>query len=122
MVSKNRKSGTVPEKSRDWLFYTVIAIVFLIVGITDAPAAENKVYVGVQWVHLSNLDAGPPFNDDYEDHVDHAGVVVEFIRDYNYSIAFASVGIGVTRSARGWDCSGCSLPSSIQMGIKWRIK
>lgn len=34
--------------------------------------------IGAHWVHLSQYEVGPPWNDDPESSVDHFGVYVEF--------------------------------------------
>ena len=88
--------------------------------------AEHKLFAGLGWTHFSNVDAGPPFNSDYEDGADHYGLNIEYqfvLKSENYF--YGSVGVGRTRLntkyQQGWDCSGCSLPSVVQFGFKWRI-
>lgn len=92
----------------------------------QAEAGEHHVYAGLHWTHLSNVDAGIPFNDDHEDNGDHVGIDVEYqyhTDDDDY--AFISLGVGWsrfnTKEQSGWDCSGCKLPSTLRLGYKWRL-
>jgi hypothetical protein len=84
---------------------------------SDAQGAEHRLYVGVNWTHLSNLDAGPPANYDYEDTADHVGLDME----YQYGVFYFGVSLGDTQSKDGWDCSGCSVNTILRMGVRWRV-
>ena len=113
-----------------------IAVCFIVLIISGAiyneARADNthRVYTGIHWTHLSNVDAGEPFySDRAEDSADHIGVDVEYQYHPNeQGYAFISLGIGASRfnSAKGgsvgWNCDGCSLPSTLRVGYKWRIQ
>lgn len=108
---------------------TTRALCCLLLSLAVSPVMgeeRHRVYAGPHWTHLSNVDSGPPFNNNYEDDADHLGVDVE----YQYHSApdqyfFMSVGVGYsrvnTKNQSGWDCSGCKLPSTLRLGYKWRI-
>ena len=111
----------------DLLLALVFIVVIMVVTTQPSVAGEHRVYIGTAWTHLSNVDAGIPFNDDYEDNGDHVGIDAEYqyVHDSgNY--LFASFGVGYTvmhtKYQNGWDCSGCALPSVLRFGFKWRIK
>ncbi len=92
----------------------------------EAEAAESRVYLGLHWIHLSNVDAGIPFNDDHEDNADHIGAMIEWqLVHPNDDYFHVSLGIGETKAntryQSGWDCSGCRFNSSLIVGYKWRI-
>ena len=89
----------------------------------------HQVYVDLGWKHFSNVDAGYPFNDDPEDNMDHVGVALEyqFHPNNDDDHFYATLGVGWSKfnrqdgSYNGWECSGCSLPSSLTVGYKWRV-
>jgi len=111
---------------KKYMFQIVMSVLVLTALAVDVYAAEepgHRVYLGLGVTHLSNVDAGTPFNDKYEDNADHYGVDVEYQYRPNTDgdYAYAAFGIGHTRSKKGWDCSGCILPSTIRIGYKWRV-
>jgi hypothetical protein len=99
----------------------VLAALWADVARSEEPG--HRLYVGLGVTHLSNVDAGSPFNDKYEDNADHYGVDVEYQYrpDTDGDYAYFTFGIGHTKSKKGWDCSGCKLPSTIRIGYKWRL-
>lgn len=94
--------------------------------VSECKADDHRVYLGTHWTHLSNIDAGPGYNDEHEDRVEHIGINVEYQYHVQRSYLFASFGVGYsyasTSTGHGWSCGGCSLPSSIQVGYKFRIR
>ena len=97
-----------------------------LIDTSDLFIDRHRVYLGVGWKHFSNVDAGVPFNDHHEDNVDHFGVDVEYQYHFDKRSYFAaSLGVGWTKAntkhQRGWDCSGCKLPSSMTLEYKYRI-
>ena len=113
---------------RPALYFLFMSLMFA--GLTycgQAEAGDHRLYLGLNWTHLSNVDAGIPFNTDPEDNADHVGIDVEYqyhMTDGDY--LFLSLGVGKSRfngadGRSGWDCSGCKLPSLLRLGYKWRM-
>lgn len=105
---------------------TMLAVLSSFCG---AVQAEDRVYIGIGVVHFSNADAGSPFNNDYEDWADHYGVNIEYqfdLKSDSDDYFYTSLSVGKTnaktRDIEGWECSGCSINTSLEIGFKWRIK
>jgi hypothetical protein len=75
--------------------------------------------------HFSNVDAGSPFNNDYEDNAEHTGVNIEYQYHLKRVYFYSSISIGKNKAKRdsnaGWNCTGCALPSELRIGVKWRV-
>lgn len=106
---------------------SVFAIGFLFgLGLWASPAcaSEHRLYLGINWNHLSNLDAGEPFNGDRSEFsADHYGVKLEYQYGNDHYFYFSG-SIGNTKfngSHRNWHCSGCDYPAALQAGFNWRL-
>lgn len=111
------------------ILFGLLAVSVIVLGtvVSECKADDHhRLYLGTHWTHLSNIDAGPGYNDEHEDRVEHIGINVEYQYHVQRSYLFASFGVGYsyasTSTGQGWSCGGCSLPSSIQVGYKFRIR
>jgi hypothetical protein len=110
------------------LFNTTTLLLTLLLYSGQSYPWESRAYLGGHWMHLSNVDAGPPVNDTKEDQANHLGVEVEFqwVNEEG-SMWFVGVGVGwstflsADRSKDGWECGGCKLPATLHLGYKWRL-
>lgn len=114
--------------NRPMRFYLLFVLIIMALGsmVSRCEAADiHKVYLGTAWTHLSNFDAGPGYNDEQEDSVDHFGIDIEYQYHMDNSYLFTSFGVGTSRvrteDYTGWSCGGCSFPTSIRFGYKVRI-
>ena len=108
--------------------FIILAVSFLVIGtvVSECKADDtHRLYLGLGLTHLSNVDAGPGYNDHREDSVDHFGVDLEYQYHQPDYYLFGSFGLGEsivrTEYQQGWECGGCKYHSQIRMGIKWRI-
>lgn len=108
------------------LFVIVLLTAALVLGSAECKAADaHRLYLGTAWSHMSNVDAGKPFNNLREDSADHVGIDIEYQYHRKDYYLFGSFGVGKSRISTkyqlGWDCSGCKLPSMVRVGFKYRI-
>ena len=101
-----------------------IALWLLVFAVFDAKAGE--LWLGVNYHHLSQLDAGPPFNEEDEDSLDHVGfdlmVRDEFALDWAY---YFGVGVGrnfnITDSESRWNDGGAEADTMLFIGVQKRL-
>ena len=90
---------------------------------SQAVAAE--LWLGANLTHLSQLDAGYPFNDNLEDSVDHIGLSAEIRGDigngfYWYIEGSAGQNKVLTDCACTWNDGGAEIDTKIEFGLKFK--
>lgn len=100
-VSKNRKLIMKPAYGI-WISIP-IALWLVVFAVFEAKAGE--ILIGTNWHHISQLDAGPPFNNDREDSVDHIGFHL-MARTKFGTWEFYS-GISAGRNTNLFSCKNC---------------
>lgn len=84
------------------------AVIMTALGVISKKANAAELWTGFNWDHVSQLDVGPPWNDDPESSVDHLGVHVEahmFITDNARWIVGVSLGnnTNLTGASYEWE-------------------
>lgn len=84
------------------------------------------MWLGVNLHHLSQLDVGPPFNDDLEDSVDHVGIDLrirdEFTQDWVYYLGIsAGRNFNVTDCTSCWDDGGAEVDTMLFIGVQKKV-
>ena len=104
---------------KSWIL--IPALLWLIVfGVFDAKAGD--LLLGVNFHHLSQFDAGPPFNENDEDAVDHAGLHVmarEVINDWELygGISFGR-NFNMTECSKCWNDGGAEIDTLLFIGVQ----
>ena len=100
------------------------ALWLLVFAVFDAKAGD--LWLGLNFHHISQFDAGPPFNEEDEDAVDHLGVNLtlrdQFAEDWEYYLG-VSLGrnFNVTDCSNCWNDGGAEIDSMLFIGVQKKI-
>lgn len=104
-----------------WLALTVT----ITASVTFCTAKAAELWLGGNLTHLSQLDAGYPFNENHEDSVDHIGLSAE-IRTTFHPDVYLYIGLSagtntiLTDCACDWNDGGAEIDTKVEFGFKWK--
>lgn len=109
----------------------MVGCIFVILTGSAGACEKHEIKTGGIWAgfnfnHVSQLDAGPPFNEKDEDAVDHLGIHAmlrdQFADDWEY---FAGISLGrnfnVTDCTQCWNDGDAEIDSLIFVGVQKRL-
>ena len=107
----------------------IFVIIFLI-GLAGAWFSEAKasteLWGGINFDHLSQLDAGSPFNNNNEDSVDHLGLFGEVRYPYEKGYLYFGISLGRNDNFFGcskcWDDGGAEIDTRVYLGYSILLK
>lgn len=106
---------------------SVLATVILILVAVFMPvkAGGLELWLGGNFTHLSQLDAGPPFNENDEDSVDHLGIdlTLRYLQgDWAwYAGVSAGRNFNVTDCSKCWNDGGAEVDTLLKFGFQKRL-
>ena len=104
-----------------------LSLLLLLTALSFMPMAKgSELWLGAGVTHVSQLDAGYPFNDNYEDSVDHVGLSAEVrfgISDRSYWHFGISAGQNtvLTGCTCTWDDGGAEVDTMLTFGFMYKV-
>ena len=100
-------------------------VAFMLTSFMIQRCQAAELYLNTNWIHVSQLDAGPPFNDNIEDAVDHVGIGIEMRfghTDNGYFFSGLSAGRNFNITGCGcWNDGGAEVDTVVTFGYEFKL-